>query len=375
MATIKVRYLTGRPRDDGTMRYYWQPDQALRAAKWKLKRLSDDLAAATAEAQEINAQVDEWRAGLIDAPVQDKRGSVAALIAAYKKSRHYTKLADKTRADYANYLKLIEEWAGAEQAAHITAKSIQNLYEAHKKKKPRKAAYLIQVLRVLLNFAERESLIPKNTNPATRPMLDYKAKKGTPWSPSDVAAFVAQADRMDHRAVGTAVMLNEWLGQRRGDLLRLSMAAYRDGCLHIRQGKTGAEVVLPVDLVPELKARIEMQAAVNKKRKTPGTALIQQANGKPYTADGFMSVFEDVRAAAAKKTPTVKKLLFKDLRHTAVTRLAEAGAEIPMIAAVTGHSFKACQDIVDRYNIRTTKMAQEAFKRRLTAEGAGNAKV
>jgi len=48
--------------------------------------------------------------------------------------------------------------------------------------------------------------------------------------------------------------------------------------------------------------------------------------------------------------------------------LSEAGVKIQQIAAVTGHSFKSCQSIIDRYNIRTTRMAEQAFTQRLQIE-------
>ncbi|PZQ48864.1 MAG: hypothetical protein DI551_00605 [Micavibrio aeruginosavorus] len=367
MATVKIRYLTTRKLKCGRPRYYWQPDDALRQAGWKLRRLSDVLPEAMAEAQAVNEAVDQWRADLIDGPVNEKQGSVDALIAAYKKSRDFTKLADRTRKDYEHYLRAVSEWAGDEPAMSITAKSVSNLYETQRGKSHRKADYLIQVLRLLFSYAERQSIIPKGSNPATRMRLDYKAEKGNIWSPEEIKHFVDVADRNGDFAIGTAVMLNEWLGQRPGDMLTLSMNVYRNGALHVRQHKTGAEVALPVDMVPELKARLDLQISLNKKRATPGLVMIQKRNGKPYSADGFGTIFERVRDEAAKDMPSIKKLVFKNLRHTAVTRLAEAGAEIPMIAAVTGHSLKTCTDIVDRYNVRTTKMAQEAFRRRINA--------
>ncbi|MBE2191353.1 MAG: tyrosine-type recombinase/integrase [Alphaproteobacteria bacterium] len=372
MARLKIRYLVCRPNQNGSPRYYWQPDKTLRTAGWKMRRLSDNQSEAIVEAQDINQAVDNWRIGALDNPSNDKPGSVRALIQAYKKSREYKDKADKTRKDYDRYLRLIEDWAGTEPAVMINAKMVQDLYEMIRKKKPRKAMYIVQVLRLLFAYAERQSIIPKNSNPATRPAMDYKAEKGTIWTSEAVRDFVATADTMGFFDVGTAIMLNEWLGQRQGDLLSIRMAAYKDGAIHIRQSKTGAEVTLPVDMVPVLKERIEIQIAHNTNKsartKTSGLTLIQQINGKPYTKDGFMSAFERIRIEATKKNPTIKTMIFKDLRHTAVTRLSEAGASIQQIAAVTGHSFKSCQDIVDRYNIRTTKMAKEAFSLRMAAE-------
>lgn len=180
--------------------------------------------------------------------------------------------------------------------------------------------------------------------------------------------MVKAADKEGHFALGTAAMLNEWLGQRKGDIITLPMSAWKDGAIYIRQSKTGAEVVLAAGEVPALKARIEEQIKRNKARTTPGTALIQKDDGRPYSADHFTHLFKQIRDKAAKHEKSLEGMIFKDLRHTAVTRLAESGAEIPEIASVTGHSMKAVHDIIDRYNVRTGKMARGAFLKRLKAE-------
>ncbi len=365
MAKLTIRYFVNRPNKDGSPRYYWQPDTLLRQKGWAMRRLANNLSEAMAEAEGINEAVDLWRANQIDGPVNEKPGTVDAMIAAYKKSRHFTDLAPRTQKDYSHYLEAVSSWAGDIPAASITAKSVNDLYETQMAKAPRKAMYLIQVLRLLFSFGERTSLIPKGTNPATRPGIKYKAAKGTIWAPEHVQCFVKHADAMGFGSIGTAVMLNEWLGQRKGDIIALTIGAYRDGAIHIRQSKTNANVALPIDMVPALKARLDLQLSRNKEKKTTGTAIIQQRNGRPYSEEGFGSLFERIRLQASKELPALKDLVFKDLRHTAVTRLSEAGAETPMIAAVTGHSFKTCEDIIDRYNIRTTAMAREAFQRRI----------
>lgn len=51
-----------------------------------------------------------------------------------------------------------------------------------------------------------------------------------------------------------------------------------------------------------------------------------------------------------------------------MVRLGEAGVTIPMIAAITGHTLKTCYSILERYNVRTDKMAISAFQIRPEAE-------
>ena len=238
---------------------------------------------------------------------------------------------------------------------------------------PTKAAHMIRVLRLLFSFAERRDMIPKNSNPATNMRIASKAKKQQIWEPSDIEVMVKKADQMDYFSMGTAIMINEWMGQRSGDIIAMTMNAYKNGSIYITQSKTGAQVELPVDIVDKLRHRIEKQIQLNRRKEIPGTHLIQQNNGKPFKADWFTHLFVKIRAAALKGLPAEQhkhfsKLTFQTLRHTAVTRLGETGCEIPEIASITGHSFKACQEIIDRYGVRTEKMAQNAYHKRIKQE-------
>jgi len=368
MAKLTIRYFTKRPGKNGTKRYFWQPSKELADAGWKLTRLPDNYTDAVAEAQRINAAVDEWRAGLIKSPVTERPGTLSALWANYKNSRFWRDLSPKTQYLYGLNWKTIEAWAGDAPVKSITAKSVQIFYEKLLATgKPAKAGTIIRTLRLLMTHAERENWIPKGSNPAANPGIKYKAKRQEIWSEDDVTAFVAQADKMDHFGVGTAVLINAWMGQRKMDLLSLSVKDYRDGVIQIRQSKTGANVDLPVDLIPQLKERIAAQIERNRKHSLVGT-LIQDSKGRPYTEYTFTHIVQDIREQAQKHHPTLKGKTFKNLRHTAVVRLAEAGAEVTRITSVSGHSLGSANQILEVYNVRTKKAAQEAFKLRLQHE-------
>lgn len=383
MATFRIRYLTTRPRLNGTVRHYWQPSSDLVAAGWKVQPLSDDPAQARIEAERYNADLDCWREKLGGLPIDTKEGSIEALIENYKNSRRWKILAPKTRISYEYNFRIINKWCGDSPASAMTPKLVQKFYESRQEKTPAKAAGVVRVLRLLLQHGIREDMF--SLNAAARPGIRNKAKKGTPWSAEAVAFFMKAADEQGYFSIGTAVKLNEWLGQRKGDIITTPLTAYKGGCLHLKQHKTGAEVVLPVDSVPELKARLDAQLEHNKKAAIPSIVLITGTDGQPYSEYWFTHVFAKIRDKAAEKITAeaagrgeelqaghplynFDTLIFKDLRHTAVTRLAEAGCPTPMIASITGHSFRTCEEIVDRYNIRTTKMAGEGFRLRLAAE-------
>jgi len=51
----------------------------------------------------------------------------------------------------------------------------------------------------------------------------------------------------------------------------------------------------------------------------------------------------------------------QDLRRTAVVRLAEADCTVPQIAALTGHSLKQVEGIMEMYFVRTYEMGAAAI--------------
>lgn len=367
MAMLRIRYLIRKPGRAGTTRFFWQPHRRLLKEGFRPQRLSDIESQAMIEAEELNRRLDAWRDGIASAPAKVQEDSVTALIRDYKKSRFWIDLAPKTKQSYALYTTLIERWAGDAPARTITPPLVQRLYEAHQHT-PAKASYMIRVLRVVMSHAERLGWIPKGSNPASKPMIKYRAAKGKPWSPAAVATFVRHADRLDEFAIGTAVYINEWFGQRLGDLLEIKGSDYKNGSITLDQNKTGASVTLPVDQVPHIRDRIHEQIMRN---KNPDGPIIQKADGTGMSVSWVSHRSAEIRDAGVADCPDLVGLILKDLRHTAVQRLAEAGAQIPEIAAITGHSFRTAQSIIDRYNVRTIRMAQSAFTKRLNAQTKG----
>ena len=66
------------------------------------------------------------------------------------------------------------------------------------------------------------------------------------------------------------------------------------------------------------------------------------------------------------KKAGITDLHFHDLRGTAVTRLALAGATVPEIASMTGHSLKTVQETLDRDYLggaRRLELAEAAMKK------------
>lgn len=409
MASFKVPYLVPKAGRGGIKRYYWQPGKALRALGWPAQRIPDNWqalagealeAAAIAKARALNAEVAAWRKGedpAVAAPALVIRpGTLAAVIASYKLSRFYLPLAESTKRVYGQALAIIEAWGGAKPVRAITPKSIQEFYALIQPKAPGVANSVMRVLSLVMEHARRENLI--EINPAVKPGLIGLEKSGLIWPVPAVALLVRHADTLGHHALGTAIVVNEWLGQRRGDMLRMRRSVSVTGTFLARQSKTGAGVKLPIAMLEQVSQRIAAEVA--RQNAGAGAAvvpidwakrrlLVDEVTGAAYNASSFGHHFRAVRAAAAAETPSFEvdylvaggdedadpvvatlDLQFKHLRHTAVVRLAEAGCTAELISAVTGHSLATVNQILEHYLIRTGEMASQAFAKRIAKEQA-----
>jgi hypothetical protein len=437
MARNTPRYFAEHPGRAGEPpRFFWKPGPALRAEGWKLERIpAEEIRNACADegelraeafkrAEQLNAEVDRWRQGLapLSAPRSDARASggvggaaadrasprpegpikprsIAALIREYKKSRFYLDRAENTRASYRLNLNIIEAWAGDMPASAIGPARVQKLYESLYAATPAKASHVVAVLRILLQFGIRIEWL--RSNAAEQPGIVGAPFAGKLWPLDAVSLFVEQADRMGWHSIGTAVVINYWLGQREADVLGLMDSSYRDGRFHITQEKTDATIAVPH--APWVAGRIEAElkrrdarlaaklagkvVAIGDAREVAGRndrpLLICETTGEPWAASYFQHMFAKIRAAAADddkgagwhtftmpdgSEQPLAELDFRHLRHTAVTELALASCTIPEIASITGHTIKSVHAILQRYLVMNSAIAAAAMAKRLTLD-------
>lgn len=248
-------------------------------------------------------------------------------------------------------MKKIEEWSA--RAGHPPIGSIKRTHVRHFLKSmestPATANAVIRVLRILLQHAVDEEYLEKN--PASKPKLKGRPPRHQFWSTEQILEFVKTAAEDRRPSMGLAVLLAVNLGQREGDILRLSWSLYDGRAFSITQGKTRASVRVPTTE----QLREALQATP---RQSP-TIVVAEGTGRPYRPDHFRHEFRRIADAAG----IPKDLQFLDLRRTAVVRLAEAGATVPQIASVTGHSIDDTEKIIETYMPRTTPMAEAAIRK------------
>ena len=462
----QIRYLVKKPGASavgagqaGLPRYFWQPAASLRKLGWTAQRVPADWkaytgagaerdaerleAAAIAAAERLNAELDAAR-GQAEASRQvvaaaRQLRTVDNLVALYRASDDYKRLAASTRRGYEQCLDRIGTWAGSAPVAALTPQRVQVLKKSLAAT-PAFANAILRVLRLLLEFGRREGWVTLNA--AEKPRLLPTELSGMVWPREAVDLFTEAADAMGRSSIGTAVVLNEWIGQREGDVLRLPRGLFQrngDGTITVRQSKTGAVVNLPVGMIPALAGRVDaelarLQASDRKRAERAAaegvapiqatTLIVSEETGQPYKADNFRHVFAAVRARMADRMReaagferdrsgawlrpdgtrakpaelrlaasfpvdylppgrdssdpdafliAAEELTFMHLRHTAVTRLAEAECDDELISVITGHAPASVKAILVRYLVRTRKLARIAFGKRLAAEGGAPA--
>jgi integrase len=267
------------------------------------------------------------------------------IIAQYKAAPEFTSLAASSRRSYLTYLKLIEEEFGDLPLAALVDRRIRGEFKSWRDsfaETPRKADYAWTTLARIMSFAKDRGIIA--SNPCERGGRLYVAdRKDKIWTEQDIAAVLSVASR----EIQLALILALWSGQRQGDLLRLPWSAYEAPYIRLRQSKGGRRVAMPAG--SPLRAILD----VTDRR---GPLILTNTLGRPWTSDGFRTSWGKACDRAG-----VTGLTFHDLRGTAVVRLAIAGASVPQIAAVTGHSLKDVETILDAHYLgRDIQLAEAA---------------
>ncbi len=333
-------------------RYFWRPTPAVKALGFAAEALGADLDAAIAKARRLNDAVDEAiRTG---GKVSIVPNSVGHLIQIYEASPAYAKLAASTRVEYAMGLRRIETTAARFLVARIDRKGLVETYDKLIKAHGLISANnLMKLWRILLGVAYDRGW--RKDNPASKMHMTSGDARTAVWTPDQVDTVCRAATAAGRPSIALAIRLAYDIGQRQGDVLRLTASAWNGTSIRVRQGKTGSTVIVPV--APETRALIDGR------KKTDSTQLIvTEHGGKPYASHHFRHEFAAIREAAGLPD----NLQFRDLRRSAATELGAAGATDDEIRAVTGHRSR---EVVKVYVVPDDRMAKAAQAKRHRNKG------
>lgn len=278
---------------------------------------------------------------------------LSSLITLYRGSSDFRRNKPVTRQEYDRYLDKIRMGFGRLSLDELQQPSTRGTFKEWRDSladKPRSADFAWMVLVRVLSFAKDRGII--SVNIAERGGRLYRStRRDRTWSDTDVAAFEAAAPPQMRLAIQLAL----WTGQRKGDLLRLSWHDFDGSNLRFTQSKTKARVFVPMGPLAEIL-----------RSQSGSGAILRNSRGGAWTSDGFNTSW---RKCCAKVG--IADLTFHDLRGTAITRMALAGCTVPEIAAVTGHSLKDVEAILDMHYLGGRAELAASAMRKMTFAKSG----
>ena len=161
------------------------------------------------------------------------------------------------------------------------------------------------------------------------------------------AARVEDASSNEDPHMATAFLLLQFTAQRPSDVLAMAWSNYSGRSIKLRQQKTGTLIDVPCH--PVLKAHLD---------ELPRQSTLIVTYRRRSVA--YLRFNERFRRVAKRVGIDAQA---RDLRRTAMLRMAEAGATVPQIASVSGHSIDSTQRILETYLPRNRDLAEIAIAR------------
>jgi integrase len=342
-------------------RWYWEPPLRLRRSHGLVvQALGADQAAAWAYARKLNRDL----AGLD--PDQAAPGTVTWLFERFFASDRFAGLALSTQKDYRWLARRLGEVSlgsvplGRVNALSVRPRHADRIYQLLKETSGHATAhYACRFARRVWKWAGRRELVAAHPNPWAGMELAGLTQRHQRWTAEQVLAVVEASVEMGRASVGLAVLLAYWLGHRQGDVLALTWTALEDG--HRHTNKTGVRVPIVAAAYPELAAALAAERARQEGANLASThVVVCEMTGRPWLPDTFRHEFRRVAVAAGLPGD----LQFRDLRATATTELADAGADVVALSTHTGH---LTVEMARRYTRRTADGFQRAAAQRLAA--------
>jgi integrase len=305
------RYVHGFIDRHGKPRFYFRRagfgSRPLRGSLYSSQFMDDYEAALAGQSLPIGAD-------------RARPGTMAALALSYFASPQFRGMRSSSQKIYRGIIERFCREHGDKRAVLLGREHIVRLMAGYADR-PNIANALRRVLRAMMRHAMDINL--RRDDP-TRDVRAIRVKSAGHHSWTD--AEIAQFER--HHPVGSrarlALALLVYTGQRRGDVIRMGPQHDRDGALHVKQEKTGAELIIPIH--PEL-------AAVIAATPSGHLTFLSTRFGRPFEGSGFSHWFRDAcdQAGLPHCSP-------HGLRKAAARRLAEAGCTAHEIGAITGHA-------------------------------------
>lgn len=280
----------------------------------------------------------------------DNRDTISGLIAAYRNSPEWQRLAKTTKPTWNMWLARIEEEFGRARLVVFEDRRVRGdilQWRDRWADKPRSADMAIQVMSRLLSWAVDRGLLTNNRAAGVGKLYDHD-RSDIIWEQSHFERFMPHASV----EVQEGVELAACTGMRRGDLVRVPWDAVGEHAILWKTGKSRGKAMIVVPLLPEAKALLqrirnrhaaEMASRPERKRQPFPTTILSNQNWRPWTPSGFGSRFNDAKRASGIDVN------LHDLRGTFATRCMIADLTDQQIADILGWTTKQVAAIRNKY--------------------------
>lgn len=361
------KYVTLRPRKDGTFRVLMEVPGRLRPSDWSAAIPLPVKGARTGNLQDLDEvrRIKEDAADLYGRLVNARLGRDQApqvtrnlphLVREWEASQFYKAKSPTTQKGYSYHAGLVLTWSevtGNKPVASITRDAIES-FLAFYDDRPTTRRHVKIVLKMLLDHAV--ALKWRDDNPAEKLKVAAPKSKVKIWEREDVMAAAWACVMADHAPIA-ALMLTEWeIGQRLTDARKFRWGGeYKpeERAFKFWQQKTDSWVTVPVsDALAGLLEAIHHPDSLY--------LYIDRRTGKPFAEQRLGHVWADIRLNAGFD----RRLQIRALRHSCVVQMARSECTVPEIAAITGHSPFSVEQILQKYLPRDNKVAWNAQRKR-----------
>lgn len=377
MPSVKLelgKYVTLRPRKDGTFRVFYQVPAKQRPSGWlsaiplpiegeRTGNLqdADEVARIQKDAAALYKQMVAERDDRAESAPRPK--TIPSLSRLWQKTQGFKKNKPRTQRNYCDAAELIEAWSASVNhppVALLKADKIEAFLAIYDDR-PTTKKQLKVVLKLMLAYAKKLEWIA--TNPAEDIKVAIPKAKVAIWELEDVELY-AEACIDAGRPSLAAMIWTEWeIGQRLTDVCLFQLGRQYSAnrrMFSFEQSKTDAGVDIEIS---------ERLADLLEACRVEGSLylFVNEATGRPWLEKELSQAFAYIRSTRILSKGGPYRVL-RQLRHSCVVQLARAGCTNAEIAAITGHALSSVADILSHYLPRDSQVARNAqIKRGLIA--------
>ncbi|WP_299085114.1 hypothetical protein [uncultured Ruegeria sp.] len=343
-------------------RIYWEPSASLRRAGFKgvpLGLLSID---ALNQADALNAKADEH----IETSDADRSrpDTIASVLDDFEASDEFKQKSARTQSDRKRYYRRARKDIGHFNALQLTTLRMQTWYRDLSKASVADAIEHVSSVKVAFSWAVREKKMA--SNPATDVDMPARESRQRIGTRDELWAMVKALDSLQLPSISAISITTAGTMQRIGDVRSLITTNARGGQLSLIQSKTKRPLTFRLhSLIVDRLGDIP---------NDPAPLFRSERTGRAWHERAFNRAWSRARELAAKELPSLigadpnvnehvyqGDLQARDLRRTGMVWAAQAGATVPQICSVSGHSIEEGMKILETYLPRHQLLADQAI--------------